>query len=608
MLVACVRTVQSAAHIGQWLDYHLAVGFTFVHFLLDTKSSDGTERVLAPYVNRGVADVSPVHMRGRSDSTVALAQCLGRVVAYADARTWYMVLDDDEVLVPPLAEHHGVQRELERVERQVGRVDAHSIGRFQFSSLGGPCTSLRSHFLDRFTLRSARTMGLYKLLFRPHALLRLAHDLRLNTSYLECKRTDAKKIGELRHGPISCCPHGSPYCMDTSKHGLRLNHYTMNMSWRLTTHTSERLTAHHLAHAEKREPSEVLDDSMARFLPLVSPASQRHNITLRIALPGQLGNQMWSCAMSLALRKRLELFGHVVHLDIANPVKHPSILDPLVWNSLRGHPCEGGRRAAPDDQRHVRTGALPVGRTSWTWSPLCQPESLVSTDTTITVEQFTDGSKIGQWDSISSVASHLKRMSFAKCGKSDPGRDEIVVHVRNFAPEFRDSVLRRSHFRELPPQVLVSTFLSSKADGQRPVAVVGASADGFVAALRHASPERQVRLVSSKNALEDLCFLSRTQYRLIVQAKSSFGWWGAFLSSANHIDAWTIALPEDAKHRPAIGAAWDSYQALPTGQWGRNWKLTVLNGSSLRVAYTRGARSAAKESLRQLHGSILHTV
>ena len=588
-LVACCRTVQSAAHIGQWLEFHLAVGFTHIHFLLDNKTTDETERVLASYVERGVADVERTRFRDRDDSTRALQRCVLRVFAHANERTWFMTLDDDELLVPPLAEQNGVQHELERVEREHGGALSHWVPRVAFSPQGGPCTSEAGHFWDRFRLHGSpgKQCGtgcspamlttehhFPKMLFQPRAILRRGG----NPSQLECALAPHySNIGDLRHGPGRCLGRKNIRFFTE----LKLNHYTLNMTWRMLTHTSERETAFHLSHAERRYPTDLLDNSMSRFLPLVSSASRDHSfVTLRLTLSGGLGNQLWECAVAFSIRKRLELFGHTVNLEliIGRTTKHPSILDSSVWKALPGHLCEGGRQAAPDAQEDRVTIPISPLKQSWLWA--CRPENcVVSPNTTLEVKV---NDAIGQWDSIASVATEMRGMDFSNCGTVAPASDEIVLHMRNFTREFphKTLALKNSHFRELPPHELISAFLSSPDDEWRPVAVVGSSAAGMVAALRQSSPKRQVRLIS-QTPLQDLCFMAKTKHRLIVQAKSSFAWWAAFLSGADRVDAWAVALDETHQNKPGVGRLWNPRESIPTGYAARNLEFSIAGPRAL---------------------------
>ena len=592
-VVTCVRTVQSAQHIGQWLKFHLAVGFTFVHVLLDNKTTDGTERMLAPFTSRGVVAVQRIHMASRIDSDNALASCYSRVLATANDRTWFAVLDDDEVLMPMMATRNGVQLALRDLETT--SCACVSVERLHVSSQVGLCGDAPTHFVDRFRLRTAKPEQdqLPKLVFRPRAVLKLAGGGRLQCAppagraagnlslgNLSCAGPQRGCTGELRHGPARCpaCreSHRSPGCSSSSiRRQLRIMHYSLNLTWRVLTHTSERVREHTLKHLPARESSSWLDSSVDRFLPLLSPPVQPGNVSLRLKAPGQLGNQLWECAVALTLRRRLETFGHTVTVQLeagTHARRHPSVWDEAVQRVIVNHPCHadnltGASARVPKPQRTLEL----------TNEVLCRPEAYAA-DGSMLIGARTG---VSSWDHISSAAAQLSRMRFATCALR-PAADEIVVHVRNFSREFRSTFrYEHSHYREPPADVIVRELLSDPIDAARPVAVVG-HAEGMLEALRRASPQRMVRLVR-QSALDDLCFLASAQYRIVLHARSSFGWWGAFLSKARRVDAWAVTL---SGGKPAVGREWNARMVMPTGQWGQNWHLVTF-GADGRAEFSR---------------------
>ena len=138
--------------------------------------------------------------------------------------------------------------------------------------------------IDRFKLRSKKTLFIDKTIYRPHSFL------------LPNGKVDWK--WEVRHGPgMKMASH----CILPARRSIFMNHHTINLTARMTSHSHHPNylswhTPEGLASEQgRREYAEWLDVDMARFVPLVSSspsrpcirASSPHNTTLHHTFPRQ---------------------------------------------------------------------------------------------------------------------------------------------------------------------------------------------------------------------------------------------------------------------------------------------------------------------------------
>ena len=175
-IATCLRTVQSAAYIADWMQYHQAVGLTHhVWLLLDNTTTDQTERMVEPYLRQGF--VQSVQRSALIRTGVPqLKKCVQQVVDDLPNGTWYVTIDEDKYLVPlqspsgnAISPGLSVQQCL-RDDSLLG-VRCITLERYNFASIVDDCAS-SSHVIDRFKLRSKKTLFIDKTIYyRPHSFL-----------------------------------------------------------------------------------------------------------------------------------------------------------------------------------------------------------------------------------------------------------------------------------------------------------------------------------------------------------------------------------------------------------------------------------------------------
>ena len=94
MIAACLCFKDSAQYLDEWLRFHRVQGFGRF-YLYDNESSDDWERVVAPWIEKGL--VVTKKFPGRGVQGAIYDDCLGVARGEAD---WLAFLDDDEFLFP----------------------------------------------------------------------------------------------------------------------------------------------------------------------------------------------------------------------------------------------------------------------------------------------------------------------------------------------------------------------------------------------------------------------------------------------------------------------------------------------------------------------------
>jgi len=91
-IAACVKN--EAPYIREWIEYHRLQGVERF-YLFNNESTDGTRKLLAPYVAEGIVVVSDVPGQGIQVHCFNAA-----LVAYGKFTRWFAYIDCDEFLVP----------------------------------------------------------------------------------------------------------------------------------------------------------------------------------------------------------------------------------------------------------------------------------------------------------------------------------------------------------------------------------------------------------------------------------------------------------------------------------------------------------------------------
>jgi hypothetical protein len=124
------------------------------------------------------------------------------------------------------------------------------------------------------------------------------------------------------------------------------------------------------------------------------------------------------------------------------------------------------------------------------------------------------------------------------CCKERPEQDEVVFHLRNFAAENPDLLLKG--YQELDPNSTAELLFANLRPGDK-IAIVSRFADNvqpYVLALE--SRGLSVRVIRNQTSVQDFCFLQSTQRELVGAKMSTFVAWAAILGDAKQARLYAV--------------------------------------------------------------------
>lgn len=124
---------------------------------------------------------------------------------------------------------------------------------------------------------------------------------------------------------------------------------------------------------------------------------------------------------------------------------------------------------------------------------------------------------------------------------TQPGPDEVVVHLRNFRAEMRERNYLERGYEELNPIRVAEALLGHLAAGSKVVIVSRGEAyvDQYVKALRDRG--LQVRTTPNDHSgVQDFCFLLQTERELVGTMRSTYTRWAALLGRAKRVQLYSM--------------------------------------------------------------------
>lgn len=126
----------------------------------------------------------------------------------------------------------------------------------------------------------------------------------------------------------------------------------------------------------------------------------------------------------------------------------------------------------------------------------------------------------------------------AACCKERPEQDEVVFHLRNFAAENQQLLLKG--YQELDPNSTAELLFANLRPGDK-IAIVSRFTDNvqpYVDALE--SKGLSVRVITNQTSVQDFCFLQSTKRELVGAKMSTFVTWAAILGDVKQARLYAV--------------------------------------------------------------------
>lgn len=269
-LAAASVVRNEARHIREWIEFHRIVGFE--HFTIyDNSSTDGTRKILAPYVREGLVEIVPWPHFLRDHDTQAMAW--SHALGHAGPQTqWLAFFDIDEYMYP-----RGADR-LCDILAMYEDLPAVVVYWLMFGT-SGHVEPVRGLMIEEFTQRAPvpesalkdPTLANYKSVVQPHHIIGVRGSHNFVTDINECNGFDEARRQIRRKNPRR-----------VTVERLRINHYyTRSLTeWqarfgRLQVSNTVKREAFLKSAFEKIESAPVEDLEIQRYLPRLREALAR---------------------------------------------------------------------------------------------------------------------------------------------------------------------------------------------------------------------------------------------------------------------------------------------------------------------------------------------
>jgi hypothetical protein len=272
-LAAVAIFKNEAPYLAEWIEFHRLAGVE--HFYLyDNGSTDGSESVLAPFLDEGVATLIPWGFPWQGSvvraQDLAYAHALG---TFGSKWRWMACIDIDEFLFSTVDD--SLQRLLQRYEDVPALLAFWTM--FGFSGHDEPPAGL---VVEQFTMRAP-----FPTLAKPKSIVQPAKVVGVSNCHLFDLRTglrqgftEAREVFSKTEGLIT----GMHAVGTLVSERLRLNHYFTRSRREFEKKVAGWAIAYPARASKIRrmvdeiEANAFRDDAAARFLPLLRERMSRH--------------------------------------------------------------------------------------------------------------------------------------------------------------------------------------------------------------------------------------------------------------------------------------------------------------------------------------------